>query len=522
MGVYLHTDFRRIRCVQESIRMLGLFDKKSSHPMADPKAALALLEDLPKNDPFKALQEITAWVESLNSDDAIRLDNRFAVMRLLDDTARSHEIKVVRDYFSSDMQSAMHEKRLWKGLAEYYAALAQGYHAILDGCREGAKGASTLKSHRPLLAARGLNALAGQLKCIAAHYAPVEQEIWEKLGEYYADAEEEDYLDEPVSLYSGSSLGQSVRHQFAGVVMWWGAGVGSLKPLQIHLTERLASHLCRDFTVTDEPGEDTLYTFDLDQARAPARYNSESQIEPGQRFVGYGTVQALMGPLAEKLAKNTVPGEVNLGGTFSPEVVDDIVKRLTSSWLSAPPARRTARRNLQVNISIVRGFAGLIDVATRPDDQDPKGAVWIAEDVSTTGFRCVLDGSRSARLKVGSLVGFRPENVKHWGAAIVRRLRHDGDKLDVGIEIFTNRIVDVVLREDSTVSDAPESSAIWLGQAGAGTGEVRVLLRPGSFDEEQSLRMRQAGKNYLLVPQGQAEKGEDYDLMRYRVSRRDA
>lgn len=502
--------------------MLGLFDKKSSHPMADPKAAHALLEDLPKNDPFKALQEITAWLESLNSDEVIRLDHRFAVVRLLDETARTHEVKVVRDYFSSDLQSALHEKRLWKGMSEYYAALAQAYHGMLDGCRNGAKGASALKSQRTLLAARGLNALAGHLKCVAAHYAPVDQESWEQLGEYYADAEEEGYLDDVVSLYSGSNQGLSVRHLFAGIVMWWGAGVGSLKPLQIHLSERMAAHLCRDFSATAEPGEDTLYSFNLDQARQPARYNSEAGLEPGQRFVGYGSVQALMTPLAEKLAKNIVPGEVNLGGSFSPEVVEEVVKRLISSWLAAPPSRRNARRNLQVNINIVRGFPGLIDVATHPDDKEPLSAVWVAEDVSATGFRCVLDGSRSTGLKVGSLVGFRPENVKHWGAAIVRRLRHDDNKLDVGVEIFTNRIVVVVLREEGGEVNAPESSAIWLGQAGAGTGEVRVLLRPGNFDEKESLRMRQAGKNYLLVPQGQAEKGEDYDLMRYRVVRRDA
>ena len=104
---------------------MGLFGKKSDHPLADPKSAQQLLEDLPKNDSLKALQEIAEWVESVRGDDSFRLDNRFATLRLLDETARQFERKLTRELYASESLSKFQENRLWATLNLYYAQLAQ-------------------------------------------------------------------------------------------------------------------------------------------------------------------------------------------------------------------------------------------------------------------------------------------------------------------------------------------------------------------------------------------------------------
>ena len=82
--------------------MLGFFGKKSDHPMADLKSAQALLEDLPKSDALKALQELTAWVESVREQAEFRMDHQLAVLRLLDETARPFERKLMREYFAAN------------------------------------------------------------------------------------------------------------------------------------------------------------------------------------------------------------------------------------------------------------------------------------------------------------------------------------------------------------------------------------------------------------------------------------
>ena len=54
---------------------MGLFGRKSGHPMADPKSAQQVLDDLPKNDNLKTVQEISGWIESVREDAGLRLDD---------------------------------------------------------------------------------------------------------------------------------------------------------------------------------------------------------------------------------------------------------------------------------------------------------------------------------------------------------------------------------------------------------------------------------------------------------------
>jgi hypothetical protein len=502
--------------------MLGIFGKKSGHPMADLKSAQQLLEELPKNDALKALVEINAWVASVRNDSHIRLDTRFAVLSLLDETARPHEIKVLRDYFSSGVSSPVLEKRQWNALNDHYTELAEAYHSLLIGCHNGEKGASSLKSSRPLIVARGINATAGCLKCAAVRYAPVMPELWAQLGEYYAEAETQKCLDEALALYPGSSTKCTPRHQLAGVLLWWLSGTGSFKPLQIHLAERLTAHMCSGLTMGPEHGEDTLYSFDLMQPRPPARFGGNATAQPSLRFIGYGAVRAQLDPLLEKLEKDMVPGEVNLGGTYGVDEVREVAKRLAAAWHAEPPSRRHVRRNLDVSMSVVRGYSGLLDVANSAAEPGENGIVWVAEDVSATGFRCILDAAQGTGLKVGSLVGFRPENVRYWGAGIVRRLRRDElNKIDVGVEILANRAARVKLGEEEGTALSAESFGLWLVQSGWVSGEARILLKPGNVDENRTLRVQMNGKSFMLMPQGLLEKGDDFDLMKYRAMERE-
>jgi hypothetical protein len=501
---------------------MALFGKKSDHPMADLRSAQELLAEIPKNDAFKALQEVTVWVESMRSDHDIRLNDRFAVLRLLDETARPHETKVTREYFSATAPSSFHENRLWTALNDFFTNMAEAYHEVLVGCRDGEKGASSLKDSRMLIALRGIHATMGRLKCAAVRYTPVEATVWEQLAEYYAHAETSRYLDQEFQFHGGHAADNSVRRRLAGVLLWWGTGTGSLKPIQIHLSERLTSHLSPHLDMGIEPAADSLFCFDLAQPQPPTRFGGDATEHPNLRFIRLGKVQARLESLIASLEKGVVPGEINLGGTYAAEPVLEAAKRLAANWLSAPPTRRTVRRSIHVPISVVRGYAGLIDQVHQNNGlgEEEAGEIWDADDISASGFRCTLPAARGGSVRVGTLIGFKPENVKHWGAGIVRRLRRDGqNNLDVGVEVLANRAPGVMLREQGGSDDRP---AVWLVKPGTDNGEVRVLTKPGNFDDSSTLQTRADGKHYLLIPQKLDEKGDDYDLMRYRKVEQEA
>ncbi len=503
--------------------MLGLFGKKSDHPMADLKSAQQLLADLPKDDSVKALHELAGWIDSVRIDTAIRLDNRFAVLRLLDETARPHELKVLHQYFASDALSSVQEKRLWKELSEFYAALGEAYHSVLAGCHDGEKGAAALKALRQLIVARGINAVAGRLKLAAAHYLPVASELWSQLAEYYAEAEVQDFLDDELELYPGLTAPSSVRHQLAGVLLWWASGTGTLKPQQIHLSERLAAHVCSSLTIGGEPGEDTLFQIDLSQAIPPVRYNGETAAHPNLRFLALGEAPLQLEVVITKLEAGAVPAELDLGGRYPADAVLDMARRLAAGWFSAPPSRRNVRHSVAVHLAVLKGLPEIMAVAGGAAPESGPGRNWVAEDISATGFRCNLDVAQGTGIKVGTVVGFRPENVRHWGVGIVRRLRRgEQNKLDAGIEVLANQTTGVSLREEGGAQGGEETPALLLGQPGPAAPDMRVLVKPGAAPAGRLLRMRTGGKAYIMMPQGVAERDDDFDLLRYQMVERSA
>src|SRR5512146_1688744 len=145
--------------------MLGLFGKKSDHPLADIKSAQQVLEELPKNDALNTVQELTGWLESIvELADEFRLDHEFAVLRLFDDAAQPYVRKLLRDYFAVQPLSKFQENRLWMVLNNFYMHSELAYRDVLTRYRNGGRGASGIKSDLASLGVRGIAALSGRLK----------------------------------------------------------------------------------------------------------------------------------------------------------------------------------------------------------------------------------------------------------------------------------------------------------------------------------------------------------------------
>ena len=50
----------------------------------------------------------------------------------------------------------------------------------------------------------------------------------------------------------------------------------------------------------------------------------------------------------------------------------------------------------------------------------------------------------------------------------------------------------------------------------AAGGETSIVLRAGVFVPGQNLESERAGKSYVYLPQTVAERGEDYDIVKFR------
>lgn len=495
--------------------MLGLFGKKSDHPLADIKSAQALLQDLPKNDALKALQELTAWVESAREQTEFHLDHQFVVLRLLDDAARPFERKLTRDYYAVTALSTFQENRLWMALNEFYAQVWQAYLNVLVRYRNGDKGAASIKAMLPLIAARGASAATARLKSAAVRYALVDQTIWASLAEFYTHAETQQYLNEEVALYAGLGAKTSVRNEVAVTLMWYASSSGTLSRLHMHLAERLIAYLSRNFTVSVQREPGSRFVFDLLHPMSPMRLGAETMTQPSLRFLGVDKFQTQVDVLLKTLDKNIVPEEINLGGKYEAGVVRAVVLHLAECLASPPPMRRNIRHTIKVNLSVANGFSRVMEqFSAGLNSGSDTGTIWQVEDISTSGLRCILPASGTDGVKIGLLLGIKPKKIDHWGVGIVRRLSRDPqNNLHVGIEMLANQVTWVGLRERDA---GEERHALWLDSPGGNAGGVDLLMSPDTFTSSRSLHVRLDKKSYLLMPLELVEKGEDYDLARYR------
>lgn len=502
--------------------MLGIFGKKSDHPLADIKSAQQVLEELPKNDSLNTVQELTGWLESLlELADDFRLDHELAVLRLLDDAAHPHLRKLLRDYFSAQPVSKFQENRLWTVLDNYYTHSEQAYRDVLTRFRDGKRGASAVKSDLASVGARGIAALSGRLKLSVARYALVEPGVWHHLAEYYHHADTQGYRNDTVMLFTETSVAQ----EFASLMVWYGISAGVLTPLHEHITERLVAYVGKGLKVEDQCTADALFVFDLSQPTPPMRVSSDSTVHPALRFVSVVEALKKMNSLLATLEKGIVPEDVNFcGANYEPELVRECLRRLIGNLTQPLPTRRNPRRKISVNLKVANGFFKMLEQTDMGLNFSQNGAdTWEVEDISVTGFRSVLPPNRADGIKIGSLVGTKPENVPHWGAGIVRRLsRDEKNNLHVGVEVLSTQIVGISLSDRSRTAEEEMQVALYLNRPADTTGEAWLLMRPGTFSQSRSLKMEMGEKEFLLLPLAQVESGDDYDLARYRRMEQDS
>lgn len=500
--------------------LAGIFGKKSDHPLADIKSAQALLENLPRNDAYKSLIELTEWIEALSESIDFKLDHQLAVLRLLDEAAQPYARKLIREYFTPFEINKFQENRLWLALGNFSRLTALAYYMVFTRYCNADKGSVAIKAHIPLLVARSLNATTSQLKYICAHYGQIDKTIWTNVAHLYKHAEQLQYLTTPIKLYS-SAPATSVKCEVARLLVWFDKGLLALSPLYMHLTERLVAQYCSTIDISLEVSGNSRLSFDLHQASEPTRINMGATAHHAMRFISMPTMQAKLEELMKVLNKNIIPEDMNLGGSYEPEIIREAVRYLLA-YLISPPVRRNVRHAANVTLNVISGFDEVIQRSNADmSAYDEPTAHWVTEEISVSGFSSILP-SGSNNIGIGSLLGIQPDGVTHWGVAVVRRLlRDDANQLRAGAEIIANQVVVVLLNQNA--NELNHHSALWLfakqGESDSGT---QLLLMPAdSFVANLSLKIQLEGKNYLLIPVGLQEKGLDYDLAKFKLIEQD-
>lgn len=496
---------------------------KPDHPLADPRRARELLAGLPAFDPARALDEVRDWVDSVVHAAGFRLDDRLALVKQLDEAGQPFQRKLLRDYLEAQRLQKFQENRWWTAAFSFSKHLTDAYAACLEEARKGAKSGS--KGLLTLAACRGLRAVGQQLKWMQLRYGPVEKEAWVALAGFYRFAAERRCERELVELYPAVPLNTSPERELLKVLMLWASSLDALSPTLLEIAERLTSHFVPSFVMERGERRAATHAFDLDAGRPPMRAAATAASGAAPLLFGAGVALESMQDMRKALERDVVPDELGLGTTYRAAAVKDALEHLAHYWSPNPPERRHARLKVQTRLAVLNGFERLMDELTGAESLDFHGIEsWLIEDISASGFGALVPEVKPEWIRVGALVGTRPEGVTRWGLGVVRRLRRDARNQGyVGVETLAREVATVRLKPvghewDPAVGADAEGylSALWLHDGAAPTGQATVALRAGVYSPGESLHMQRQGGAYLLIPAGLRERGQDYDIASYR------
>ena len=135
--------------------MLRWMRGTSDHPLEDKDDAKLLLGGLAEKGPFRALEELSAFLDSIKTAEGLKPVRAFEIVEMLDRTSRPFLRKLNQEYVTADARlTRFQQHRLWYSAHTFLTQLGEGYRFCLARFEVGAVGAAALKPSLPKIAGR--------------------------------------------------------------------------------------------------------------------------------------------------------------------------------------------------------------------------------------------------------------------------------------------------------------------------------------------------------------------------------
>jgi len=546
---------------------LTLGRRTPQDPLANLKAVTLWMKELPLGDVYVAHDKVVRGLAEFNEAEKPLTKERLQVLMHIDETAREMQHGLCQQYLINPRMSKGAESRLWNAVHAYYWEVTRGYHAfIMDYVAN--PGGSKIKALVPLITARAIHDFACIFKWRYFRYEKVDEKIWKRLHNLYHFTEFEEFQHERMSLYPGANGQSSCADGYLHALMLDTLNSGGLYPKQIELVSVWL--------------EDWTHMLQLDKIYDPARHvffvnlgqsSGGRRIRKGAgdemcRYWGSARLTEHVLEIKSSLHEGRAPAQLGLTEDCKLPGCLDLLDHVLAQW--SPVVKRVRRKyqrsRVMKMIEVVNGlseicvqlkndneperkrhsfdegelsYEEMVDVrlygfvtertlnklATKAD----KAATavhferWVMENESERGYGATVAEVSNDWVRLGKLVGMKPERTRHWRVGVVRRLHKlSSSQRHVGIELLAETAVTVLLHPKQNQSsgylvDGVDPVDVTLPVAAIylprdlSAGEHGSLIMDGAeYAMGRLFKLAASGKSYTIRLKDVVEKGSDW------------
>lgn len=529
----------------------AILRKKSDDPVGDLKSATIWVQELPLADIHTAQIEIVRALSSINENKKMPLKERIRVCMYLNEKARALQDNLCRDYLVTMEDEKAPERAYLHTILAFWDEMAVAYQICI---RSFAQDPSTkLWPTIHTLTARALYHFAMQAKWAYLRYLPVEGAVWRNLHRLYLFAEREKFEKTPLKLFPDSPDETSCLSEYLQPLMLMLANPESLQPQQINQVDAWLDTWAKSVSLeTQFRPHRQLYAVNLGDTK-PARSLRRNMLGEKYRYWGVGLLLVTIEKAIEQLKSGELPARLGLGEDCRLPQCLELIELAENRWAKKDVQRKHERKP---NVKVVHVVQGLHDILSQlkpgakirrkpkgemvgyqvigytvggtPVDMNTQGnqdlfepalEQWIMENESASGYGVTFNPSGHNGLKIGSLIGLKPESSRHFLIGVIRRInKNPTSKTYVGIETLSQAPIPVELHSLSHGdSRAPQSNAVYLLEMPQAQVARSLLLARQDYEPGRQLQLKAQGKAYTIRLQNALEETEDYSRVPFDV-----
>lgn len=535
----------------------SILEGKPDHPMFDVQEARKLLADLPKNDAFKALDEITSWLTTVNDTVGFRPEVRTEIIMLLDETGRPLYAEMLHQYLGSPHLQDFQGLHQWQGIHDFIRALAEAYATCIAVYQQAERKPWDMRENLPVICTRLLRAVAEQMKLKMLRYIEVGPSAWEQLCSCYSFAEANQISESMVYAYPKQTIHTSPQRELLRAVMLYVSSPDTLAPDQIEVSYRIAGRLVSSFDFKPVSDPDCAYFIDLSKPSAPGTVDDKLQIRPSMRFFGAVRAVPKIQGIIEQNERGLIQREQRFGNEFTPAGKLTVLKHLQTYWGKDHPYRHQERKAISATIEVVHDFQMIsqlvacidIDRMSSLSEKDATALkerskinlaavedvrytteTWTVSDISINGIGGILPRTTGTWIKIGALCGLKSQSGQPWWVGMIRRFHTDSKGMvHVGIEILAKKPLAVWLR---ALGKGTEKTSNWETSSGSFEYDylpvillpdaynsyvnATMLMESGSYAPDNIFEMMMGEKSRDIKLTGLLAEGENYEQVSFQ------